>query len=257
MVKIIFSDFDNTMMNYYSDKNYFNDYQISILKKVKERGIKFCLVTGRSISFFEQFSNLLGVVDYIIGSNGAVVYDVKNREFIYHKNIKKEVLKNLIDYAVKNNYSFILNCLDKRYQYGEWKYVSGEKFDSHEEYDSEQMILSFKKINGDNISNFMQYLDHIIVNNTTDWGDEFSIDITDSSVSKGNTVLWLCSNLEIDREDAIAFGDGNNDLSMFEVVGKSVAVDNAQDNIKNMADEVTLKCSEDGIYKYIEKNILK
>ena len=70
MVKMIFSDFDNTMLDYYSINNYFDDYKIGILKKLQNKGIKFCIVTGRSVSFFYQFSNLLEVVDYIIGSNG-------------------------------------------------------------------------------------------------------------------------------------------------------------------------------------------
>ena len=64
MVKVIFSDFDNTLMDYYSDKNYFDDYQIEVLRKVKEKGIKFCVVTGRCMTFFNQFPKLLEVVDY-------------------------------------------------------------------------------------------------------------------------------------------------------------------------------------------------
>ena len=85
MVKIIFSDFDNTLLYYYSDKNYFDNYQISVLRKLNSNGIKFCIVTGRSVTFFYRFPNLLEVVDYIIGSNGACIYDVKNKKYIYQR----------------------------------------------------------------------------------------------------------------------------------------------------------------------------
>ena len=83
MVKIIFSDFDETMLNYYSAKNYFDDYQIDVLKRVKEAGIKFCIVTGRAVDFFDQFPSILSYVDYILASNGACIYDVANDNIIY------------------------------------------------------------------------------------------------------------------------------------------------------------------------------
>lgn len=257
MVKIIFSDFDNTLLYYYSDKNYFDEYQIDVLKKVKENGIKFCVVTGRSVSFFEQFSNLLGVIDYIIGSNGAVIYDVVNKEYIYQDNLKKEVLNQLISYAIEHKYSFVLNCLDKRYQYGEWEYVKGEKYECDKEYYSEQMILSFSKEYSDEIANFVERVGSIVVNHTTDWGDEYSLDINNETVSKGNAVKWLCKKLDIDMEDTVGFGDGSNDISMFQVVGKSVSIGNASDKVKENSNDVALCCEENGVFKYIEDKILR
>ena len=257
MVRIVFSDFDNTMMNYYSDKNYFDNYQISVLKKVCNSGIKFCIVTGRSVSFFEQFPNLLEVIDYIIGSNGACVYDVKNKKFIFQQVIDNEILNQLLDYSIKNNHSFLLNCLDKRYQYGEWNRVKGEKYIKDGEYNCEQIVVSFDEKYKEDIIMFLEYLSHIIVSNVTNWGNKYSIDINDDKVSKGNSVKWLCKKLNIDKKDSIAFGDGENDISMFQVVGKSVSMENASDSIKKLTDDVALNYKQYGIYKYIENNILK
>ena len=39
MVKIIFSDFDNTLMDYYSSYNYFDEYRLNVLRKLKKKGI--------------------------------------------------------------------------------------------------------------------------------------------------------------------------------------------------------------------------
>ena len=73
MTKIIFSDFDYTLLNYYSDKNYFDDYQIGVLSRLKEKGIKlqqeviktFDLVENKLLEGFsknekEQLFNFLG-----------------------------------------------------------------------------------------------------------------------------------------------------------------------------------------------------
>ena len=257
MVKVIFSDFDNTMLNYYSDNNYFDDYQIGVLSKLKQRGLKFCIVTGRSVTFFNRFPNLMNVVDYIIGSNGACIYDVKNDKYIYQKFIGDNELNKLIYYSLEHNYSFLLNCLNKRYQCGEYDSIGVNKYEDGNHYDCEQMIISFKKSDSDEVARFVQYLNNIIVNNATEWDDKYSVDINLKGVSKGVAVQWLYEKLDIKKEDTVGFGDGSNDVSLFGVVGKSVSVENANSNIKAQADDVTLSCEDYGIYKYIEDNILK
>lgn len=55
------------------------------------------------------------------------------------------------------------------------------------------------------------------------------------------------------KEETIAIGDDNNDLSMFEQVGYKVAVDNAIDTVKEKADEITLSNDEDGVAVFLEK----
>lgn len=257
MVKMIFSDFDNTLLNYYSNKNYFDDYQINVLKRLGAKGIKFCIVTGRSVIFFKKFFNLLEVVDYIIGSNGACIYDVKNNKYIFQKSIENNDLEMLLGYFVKRKYSFLLNCLNKRYQFGRWSNVDAYSYEIGQDYKCEQVVLSFSKEYGVEVTKFLENLDNIVVNNVTDWGDKYSFDINLKSVSKGNTVSWLCDKLNIDVIDTVGFGDGINDFSLFKVVGKSVSVGNASDNVKDNTDEVTLCCEEDGVYKYIEQNILR
>ena len=55
--------------------------------------------------------------------------------------------------------------------------------------------------------------------------------------------------LDIKKEETIAIGDDNNDLSMFEQVGYRVAVDNAIDIVKQKADEITLANDEDVFFR--------
>ena len=64
-------------------------------------------------------------------------------------------------------------------------------------------------------------------------------------------ILGVAATLErlgIDASEAIAFGDGENDLSMFAAVGTSVAMGNAQDTVKAAATYVTTAVDDDGIY---------
>lgn len=257
MVKIIFSDFDNTMLDYYSEDNYFDEYKISTLEKLQGKGIKFCIVTGRSVSFFKRFPNLLNVIDYIIGSNGACIYDVKNDNYISCDSIKVEDFDDVINYLIDNDYDFLLNCKDKRYCYGGW-YASGcLNYEKNNEYLCDQIIFRVKKIDFDMVFKRLENIKEIKINNMSNWDEYWSIDVNNSNVSKGKSVRWLCDYLNIEMNDTIAFGDGANDKSMFEVVDKGIAVGNAVDKLKIISKSVALDCKDSGIYKYIEENILK
>ena len=66
-------------------------------------------------------------------------------------------------------------------------------------------------------------------------------------VSKGNAVTELCEKVQIDLSEVIAFGDSANDISMLKVVGHAVAMGNANDDVKKVADEITLSNSDNGI----------
>lgn len=54
----------------------------------------------------------------------------------------------------------------------------------------------------------------------------------------------------IDKEETIAFGDGNNDIEMFEAVGTAVAMENPPDRLKEVATDICGHVSDDGIYHY-------
>ena len=57
----------------------------------------------------------------------------------------------------------------------------------------------------------------------------------------------MCKGLGIDPSEVIAFGDAENDLEMIQFAGHGVAMGNACDALKDVADEVTLTNNEDGI----------
>lgn len=76
-------------------------------------------------------------------------------------------------------------------------------------------------------------------------------------LSKGSSILEACKIFGIDKKDVIVFGDEMNDVSMFEVAGTGVAMGNAVDTIKSMADFVTKTNNEDGIAYYLENFLLK
>mgnify|MGYP003312884479 CR=1 FL=1 len=240
---------DMTLINY---RDGFNKYQLDILKELKNKGIIFSLVTGRSVSFFKLFPELLEFVDYIISSNGGAIFDVRNNKFLYNVCIKDNSFKKLIEYGIENNFTFVINELDKVYKYGNLKKIDSMDFDINRQYFSEQIVFYVKNVKINNIMKTIESVDSVVVNNVNKKDDRYSFDVNDISVSKGNSLLWLWDYLDIESSEVIAFGDGENDISMFKVAGLSVAVDNASDDIKSKVDCITLSNDEDGVAVFLE-----
>lgn len=80
-----------------------------------------------------------------------------------------------------------------------------------------------------------------------------NIEITKSGVSKASALMWLGKYLGIDRSEMIAFGDSENDLEMLRVAGVGVAMANAEEEVKEAADFVTLSNTENGIVHALQK----
>ena len=75
-------------------------------------------------------------------------------------------------------------------------------------------------------------------------------------VDKAKSIGRLLAHIGMERENCICCGDGFNDRTMVEYAGVGVAMGNAQQVVKDVADYVTANCDEDGIVEIIKKFIL-
>ena len=71
---------------------------------------------------------------------------------------------------------------------------------------------------------------------------------------KGVGVSKMLEYYGFDKSEAIAFGDGNNDIALLEAVGHGVAMENGSDELKAVADDVCGDVAEDGIYHYCKQH---
>lgn len=83
------------------------------------------------------------------------------------------------------------------------------------------------------------------------------VEINTPGVGKGMAVRKICSYLGCRADDAICFGDYNNDISMFQTAGTRIAMGNAVPEVKALASEITASNDEDGIAIWIENNLLR
>ena len=77
-----------------------------------------------------------------------------------------------------------------------------------------------------------------------------------SGVTKAFALERLANKLKISPQEIVAMGDANNDIEMLEFAGLGIAMRNASDHVKNLADDVTCSNDEHGVAVAIEKHIL-
>lgn len=75
-----------------------------------------------------------------------------------------------------------------------------------------------------------------------------SADATILVVEKGDGINWVLKYSNIDISNSFAFGDGVNDICMFKHVGHGIAMGNAIDELKNIAEHTTTSIDNDGMY---------
>ena len=87
--------------------------------------------------------------------------------------------------------------------------------------------------------------------------EPFFLEIMPKGIDKAKVLRNFLPYLGITREEVICCGDGYNDKTMIEFAGLGVAMANARDEVKEVADYITASNDEDGIVKVVKKFILK
>lgn len=82
-----------------------------------------------------------------------------------------------------------------------------------------------------------------------------SLEVSHKSANKGKMLSWLCAFLDISISNTCVFGDQMNDLDMFNIAGKRIAVSNADSKLKELSDEIIESNNDDGVANYLIKLI--
>ena len=249
-VKIVFTDFDSTM----TIENGIVDIKNKVIfERLAEVGIPVVINTGRPLNYIIPKCKQFSTSNYVIASNGAEIYNFKTDKMIYQSVISKELICLLSSLIKKYNLFFMANSLKKRYTNKTTDNIGFILVDDLndvpddvsqvilESYDINSMMelrASLKEIQGLKIANKTKHI--------TD-GKLLYYDIVNSEVSKGNALEILCNYLNIPLDKSMAIGDADNDIEMLMKAGIKVAVANATDNLKKIADIVTLSNKENGV----------
>lgn len=264
---IVFCDIDDTLN---PSNGTTTEYTREVMKKLKDKGIKVVVNTGRSAKYAIEKSIEAGLSEYVISSNGAEVYNYHERKEIFSKSISNEDILAIYDYCETHDMTIILNCLEKRYiNIKDYKYNNEPAI----YFEDINEVINNNKINQLVIlsSNFdrMLVLPNMfkekfpalkvvhssigLIEEKREPGKEYYHDLVLENTAKSTGIVELLDYLGIDSERAIAIGNGYDDICMCYVVGTSVAVENSDQTLKEIATYITDSAENDGVAKILEK----
>lgn len=264
--KVIVSDLDWTLLN---DEHKISDYTKNIIKTLIEKGVKFIIATGRHHEDAMCFKEQLGADSYLISGNGSKVHDKNNREIISH-NISKELTAKLLDIKVSDN------VIRGIYQGDDW--FTEKLIPDFDEYHTESgfrpKIINFDNLKGQEIAKIFYITENnekkLEIYNIKNKLEKTSfaknylnitasldncVEIMDKKATKGKALKEVLDKEGIKLSEAIAFGDGLNDMEMLSIVGKGIIMGNGSDELKKMLPmlEVIGTSSEDAEAHYLQK----
>ena len=270
--KLIVTDMDGTVLG--EDHKITEDNKIA-LKEAENMGIKVVFATGRFHDSAKEHTNFLENTMPIISSNGAIIKHPITNEVLYSNFIDKDICLKIMDIIDGCNLKYQVYTDEKILQ----KYETEEEMRFIKEFIeknfSDKTEIIFKKDLRDDIknSNVLKFnvmemekpllldkakADLQTVNNieiTSSWKD--NLEVMSEGSHKGKAVEYLSNLLGIDRDQIIAFGDNYNDLSMIEFAGTGVAMGNAEEDVKSIANHITDKNGNSGVAKAINDLVLQ
>lgn len=248
-IKIIFFDIDGTLFKLHT--NEMSPKTLEMLQKLRANGIKICIATGRSPMGLPKFDRV--EFDAYLTYNGSYCYT--NDTTIFSNALSKEDVNQILQNAKKMDRSVTValkseissNGVDEDLEY----YMAVENLDLNVSVDflkkaQDEVYQVMLACCPDEYDTIMENVQHAKI---ATWCDR-AIDIIPANGGKGMGIRAMLEYFGFDKSEALAFGDGNNDIEMLQAVGTGVAMGNASVDLKAVADEVCGDVSEDGIYNY-------
>ena len=252
MKKAFFFDIDGTLVYENKGKLVISDKNIRAIEKLRAKGYKTFIATGRTQGFVPPVVYDLPM-DGFITANGSVVKIDDN--VIYEKLFPKEAIDSVLEFCEKNKHDWLFE--------GNLAFTKDLDSESFRYFYDSVIVNKEKIVQTDNLYNEIIY-NALVLGKDIDieelrnkLGDKY---IVAPHFEHGYVDCYLAGNTKADGIDKVveyfnledyeiyAFGDGNNDLEMFDRADVAVAMENASQELKEKATIITKTNYQDGIY---------
>lgn len=270
MKTLFVSDLDGTLLH--SDKT-ISMYTCDVINKLAEKGIMFSYATARSFITARKVTDGLNAGIPLIIYNGAFIVDNATGSIMLSNYFTEKVYLLLDDLIGNNIIPIVYAYIDgiEKFSFVENKCSRSMKdFLSTRENDVRANPLTdIKQLYNGNIF-YITCIDdeeklkpfyykyksdfHCIFQRDI-YSNEQWLEIMPQSSSKSNAVLRLKKYLN--AEKVVVFGDGKNDVDMFNIADESYAVENAVEDLKKIATGIIGNNNDDSVAKWLELNILE
>lgn len=269
MIKLIALDMDGTLL---SEKKELMQPQIDAIHKAVAAGVTVVLCTGRPLVGVKPYVQQLGFDtedEYIIVNNGCSTHLTRDWSLIDWEELTSQDIAYLDGFT--NSDQVQISLFDE-----EDYFVLAEKANDMVDLDARLVGMTPQSIDlkeaqsgrhrffeamfvgeKEAIDAFEnQHNDTLSKDYTTVRSQDYLLEILPNGASKASGLKKLADRLGILPEEIMAMGDANNDLEMIEFAGLGIAMGNANEQVKAIAQDITDTNENNGVAKAIEKHIL-
>lgn len=259
--KIVATDFDGTLL---SSSKEISEVNKKAFDKCKKHGCYIVGISARNLSSIKSVCDI-NIFDYLIINNGTYIYDVSNDRGEYIDFLDSDVVKDITDMFFEKS-NGIDYCGVNKYYSNKTKLRKVRPFHLQisglDEVDeqvarinifgkSNEDVYEFKKV----IDDKYPELNTITMLDTDKNSDRRWVAINPGACNKAIALKNLTEKIGCKMEDVLYFGDATNDIEIITQVGMGVAMENAIEEVKKSAKDVTISNDENGVAYYINKII--
>ncbi|MBQ9991616.1 MAG: HAD family phosphatase [Lachnospiraceae bacterium] len=249
--KIFFTDLDSTLL---TREKQVSPLTYETLKNWTESGHKLVLCSGRALDSVAHVRESLGLTFpnmYLIGCNGGEIYDCEKKEQLLRLSLSRETAVELFSLAKEwdiyihtytDTHILTARECDELTFYRRaihTPYLLTDNILEHLEKEPCK-CLSISLDDLQKLENFRK----VVLEKTGDkltvlYSNPHYLELFPASSGKGTGLKWLCEYLNIPVANSLAAGDELNDISMIEAAGLGIAMKNAREEVKEIADIIT------------------
>jgi hypothetical protein len=267
-LKYIICDLDGTLLN---DEKRIAPQQVAYIKDLRERkGIRFGFASGRTLNSLiplAEENGLADICDVLVGNNGVDIYDVKNQQNTKTQLVSKKDILYLLDLI--KPYEFINVIFHNQGKlYGRYKTERLDRIYDLNHYEDRTLHSPYTE-DFEPAARVTLIFDEERFQEVEDIVSGFELppgikgfrsdhDLYDwirADVSKANGIKHYVTKFGDTLEQVMAFGDSGNDIEMLQAVGVSVAMKNASEEIRSIADYVTDRTNNESGIMYFLKSV--
>lgn len=273
-IKAIVLDIDGTLL---TSNQVISEKTKKALIAAQANGIKVILASGRPTTGMLELAEQLDLPEYaglLVSYNGSRVTDCLTKEVLFNQALDIETGQAILAHLKKFD---VIPMIDK----DEYLYVNDVYNNLLHLPEGDFNIIEYEARGGnfnlceiDDLAAFANFpINKILIAAQPDYLQKqvaaifapfsetvtaafsapFYFEFTAKGIDKAKALKAVFPALGISANNVIAFGDGQNDRSIIEYAGIGVAMGNAAEELKMLADDVTFSCDEDGIAASLEK----
>ncbi len=264
---IIALDLDGTLTN---SEKIITPRTFDALMKAQREGVRLVLASGRPTFGIAALANQLQLADYggyVLSYNGGRIIDWCEKTVIFSQVVDQKLVPILYDFAEKAQLPIVTYLPEAILaSKNEGEYLAEEaRINGMPVVVAQNFVEEAMQIAGGSTKFLIPGEPELLIQLESEMkaalseqmevfrSAPFFLELPPKGIDKAQSLQRLLTHLGLERESLMAFGDGFNDLSMIQFAGQGVAMANAVEEVKSIADFVTTSNEEDGIAHALEQ----